>query len=753
MLEDFHASQDNFPTPGGNNSRSHLCSLSFHTMNRKVFSKSFLKSSSLFALCSLLCVYYSTGFCQEKMIPVTIDGDEINYLQEKGEVAVSGNVKMKQKDVELFCDEANYNANSHIAHLKGNVKIIREDATTYVGDVIYDFNTHNAQMTDVRIEFPPNYGEAEKVEIKGEEKYVLKKGYVTTCDLKDPHYRLTARRIIVYPKERVVAKNMVLKVGNTPIFYLPYVSYSLRDESFPFQLIPGKDKEWGYYSLISWRYNFDEKNRGKIHTDWYEKRGLGIGVTHHAESQNFGKALLNYYTISDKLLRLEERTSFFEMYPERIGISSKYLLEDDRYKTQFSYSWEPASNLSLKSEFHKFSDENFMKDFFYQEYEVDPSPLSYTLIDYSFPHSSLSLLAQKRANRFFTETEYLPQLEHNFYKQELEGSNFYLESKSTLSNLGYKTANSDIDYDTLRIYSHNVLSYPKKIKWLQLNPYLGSYSSFYSKNKFGDDGIFREAFEAGADLTTKLYKYFDSSFNLFGREIDEMRHVLTPTVSYGYIHEPTVSNSNIFKFDSLDSLTRAAAVTFKLENKLQVKSNEKAWDFIYFSPSAVYQIDQEGKGSYFSTIGADLEVYPKEGISLTADTTYNVPTRRITAFNADLSIGDTSKEEKYSLSLGHRYSRQDSTQGTLDLTYKLTPKLQLKHYFRYEYNTGDLQKQQHSLRLDLHCWWMDFGVDVDKQREGFKDFAFWVMFRLKAFPGVQAGFDRSYHARKSKGRY
>ncbi|MBU1134622.1 MAG: hypothetical protein KJ569_06905, partial [Candidatus Omnitrophica bacterium] len=127
------------------------------------------------------------------MIPVTIDGDEINYLQEKGEVAVSGNVKMKQKDVELFCDEANYNANSHIAHLKGNVKIIREDATTYVGDVIYDFNTHNAQMTDVRIEFPPNYGEAEKVEIKGEEKYVLKKGYVTTCDLKDPHYRLTAR--------------------------------------------------------------------------------------------------------------------------------------------------------------------------------------------------------------------------------------------------------------------------------------------------------------------------------------------------------------------------------------------------------------------------------------------------------------------------------------------------------------------------------------------------------------------------------
>jgi hypothetical protein len=704
----------------------------------------------LFFLLFLSLTFYT--FSQEKLIPVVIDADEINYLQEKKKILARKNVKMKYKNIQLFCDEAEYDAVTNIAHIKGNVKIVRKDTIIYGEDIIYDFKANKATIHKIRIESEPLYGEAEEMEKVGateeieKDKYLLKEGYITTCDLKDPHYRLVAKKVTIYPQEKVIAKNMFLKVGKIPIFYFPYYSHSLKDKSFPLQIVPGKSGEWGYYLLGRWRYNFDDNNKGNIHTDWYEERGLGVGVSHKVKSEKLGEWLIKYYFIEDRLYRLGKRKDLFDEYPERSEILPKYL-EDDRYKTQFSYSWSPTPYLSIRSEFHKFSDINFMKDFFYREYEIEPHPLSYALVDYSFGGSSLSLLVQKRANHFFEETEYLPQLEYNFYRKNLGNSNFYLESKTTLGNLTHKNANSDVDNDALRFHTHNVLSFAKNIKWLYFNPYVGNYTTFYSKNAFGDENITRVAFESGINLSTKLYRIFDVDFSLFGEKIDKIRHILTPQVTYSYIHPPTVSANNLFQFDGIDELERKEAIIFKIDSKFQAKNEEKVWDFVYFSPSLEYQINKEKDGSFFDKIKSKLEIYPKEGISLVGNTEYDCRDRAFKEANIDINFSDV-KNKRYSVSFGHRYLRDDSSQSTFSLTYQLTSKIQFKNYLRYEYTTGDFKQQQYILRFDLHCWWFDFGVDIDKQKEGVKDFNFWIIFRLKAFPDIHVGFDHTYHGGK-----
>ncbi|UCC95537.1 MAG: LPS assembly protein LptD, partial [Candidatus Omnitrophota bacterium] len=543
-------------------------------------------------------------------------------------------------------------------------------------------------------------------------------------------------------QERIVAKNMILKAGQIPVLYIPYFSQSLKDKSFPIELIPGKNSEWGYHVLGRWRYNLNEEHKGKIHFDWYEKRGRAGGLTHKMESSQFGEGLFNYYYIDDELYSLEEREELFDEYPERSAIDAKYL-EDDRYKAQFSYHWQPTPHLSVTSEFNKFSDENFMKDFFEREYEIEPHPLSYTLIDYSFERSSLSLLTQKRANRFFTETEYLPQLEYDFYSQPLFDSPLYFESQSKIGNLTRQFERSSLDYDAVRVYSHNVLSYPKRIAWLHLTPYVGSFSTFYSKNFFGDENISREALEAGISMSTKIYKMCEGGFSIFGEEIDKMRHVITPQLDYAYIHDPTVSGDNLFRFDESDELVREERITFALTNKLEAKNENRVWDFVYFSPSVEYRINREGEGSFFDNIKAELEFYPRESFSLTSDTEYDVVDRAFKEANVDFTWRDT-EADKYSISFGHRYARDDSSQSTFQGSYQLTSKLQLRNYLRYEYKTGEFQEQEYSLRTDLHCWWMDVGVNID---EG-KDFTFWVIFRLKSFPDVHVGFDRTFSGAK-----
>lgn len=704
-----------------------------------------------------------TAFGQSKMIPVIVDGDEISYLKEEGRIVAKGNVKMNYKGAELYCDEGTYNVSSNNATIKGNVKIIQDGSTLYGEDGVYDFNTNDAQVFSIRVEQPPIYGEAKKGNKIGKEKNVLEQGYVTTCSLQKPHYRICAKQIIIYPGERFVGKNVVFKVGEIPIFYFPYISQSFNDKSFIAEASIGKEKDWGYYLLTRWRYTMNKENRGKIIFDWYSDMGTGIGVEHKIETKNAGEALLKYYQIKDKYYESDtiNREKFFERFPERENIDAKYL-EDDRYKTQISYDWQAKPNLSIKAELNKFSDEFFMQDFFKREYEIEPHPLSYVLMNYSLNGSSLSLLTQKRANTFFTETEYLPQLEYNFYRRNIGSSKFYFDSIDKISNLGYEVSRSSVEHNTFRLHSHNTLTYIDKIKWLNITPYVGYYANFYNENAFGDNNILRLAPEAGVTLSTKLYKNFDLNENFFGGDIEQVRHVLTPELSYTYLHDSTVSDGNItpVQFDVVDSLIRKDLITFYLRNKLQVKTKDKAWDFVYFSPSVEYSLKNEGRGSYFENIKADLEIYPKEGISFNADTTYMINkydpnSRRISTANFAMTLSGAMKElensdvGKYSLSLGHRYNRLSSTEGTLSLEYQLTPKIKVNNYMFYEYNTEDLEKQQYSITADLHCWWMDLGVDFDRHERGGKDVTVWIMFRLKAFDDVNLGFDHGYKGAKN----
>ncbi len=669
-----------------------------------------------------------SAFSQEKIIPVIVDGDEVAYLREEEKVIAKGNVVMKYKGIILKCDEAVYNVASNTALIKGNVEIKTEKGTVKASRAQYDFQNKTADIYDIRIQSPPFYGRAKKAEKVSEGEYRLEKGYVTTCDLEKPHYTLTSKRIIIYPGKKLVAKNTFLKIGKIPIFYIPYYIHSLKDKSFPVEVVPGKDKDWGYYFLTRWRYYINDKNKGKIHLDWYEERGVGGGVSHKFYTEKYGGGTANVYYINDKLYKDNQVNS----------------LSSDRYKAQLSYHNNIGGKLNFTGEYNKFSDVDFMKDFFYRQYEKETHPLSYFLIDYAFTNSSLSLLTQKRANHFFEETEYLPKLTYNFYRQRIGRFPFYFESATSISNLTKKFANSDVDYDAVRFHTHNILSYETRIAWLQIVPYIGVYSTFYSKNIYGEEYLWREAPEAGISFSTKLYKIFNAVLNFLGERIDKFRHIVTFTLSYSYIHPPTVSKENLFEFDSIDTLEREDSLVFKWENKLQARNEKRVWDFLYFSPSVEYKLNQEGKGSFFDNLKIDLEFYPKKGISLTADSEYDFVDRAFKEANMDIGFRD-EENNKYSVYLGQRYARNENSQTTLSFSYQFTPKWQFRSYLRYAYNDGGFEEQQYVFRRDLHCWWADFGLDIDKN----SNYTIWVIFRLKAFPKVRIGFDHTYHGSRS----
>jgi LPS-assembly protein len=707
--------------------------------------------------------------------PATIDGDEINYLRQEGKVSVKGHVLIDYKNVKLSCDEAVYDVNDNIARLDGKVIVIKEGTIIYGEHIVYDLDAEKAEFDQVRFqsqsenksgtgaartgEAPPTtitiFGKAKDgVKPPEKEEYIFRRGYFTTCDRDEPHYRFAAKRIIVYPNERIILKNVIFKVGKLPLFYLPYLAQSLKRKEFVFTIRPGKDKDLGNYVLSSTRYYLNENQRGHLFLDYYEKRGWAEGVSHKIESKDYGESLFNYYTLRDKMYRLASRESLLEKYPERAALDAKYL-ENDRYKAQYYYQGHPTSALSINAEFNKFSDEFFMKDFFYREYEKNMTPPSYALINYSFTHSSLSLLEQKRVNNFFSETQYLPQVEYNLFSQGLGKTGLYFQSDIKAADIQRVQSRSSVKDGVDRVHSYSSFNYPTNIKWLYLNPHTGYYFTYYSRDIYERYRL-RGAPEFGIDMSTKLYRPFNAGFNLFGKKIEKMRHIITPTINYNYIHPPTSPVYNITQFDGVDSLSRSESVVLTLDNKLQAKSGEEKWDLLYFSPAATYQIGQKSRAEkthdYLSTVTGKLEMYPVRYISLNTDTTYDGPLRRTSSVNTDLSLSSPANPNN-SISIGNRYVRLSSALGTYGVSYDLTSKIHFSGYMRCEYLTGDIQEQQYNLRFDLHCWWFDLGFDVkrrspDPSKNEIKDYGVTAVFTLKAFPQLFGGFQRGYSGAK-----
>ena len=685
-----------------------------------------------FALSSLF------GYAQEKD-SVVVNGDRVEYFTEEKKVVGEGNVEVVYKDMRLTCERIEFFTETKIALAEGNVKLY-QDNTVFTGEkVFYNFETKKGEVTDIGMEkMGPWYGRGKSAEKVAEKEYVIKDGYVTTCDKEKPHYRITSKRIEVFLDDKVVAHNVLFMVGNVPIFYFPYLRYSLKEKYPHFVFIPGRNKKWGWYMLTAWRHDFIKDKRGLIHLDYREKKGFAHGIDQEYSLNNFGSGLFRYYYMN-----------------ERDKSAPKDLRkETERYRVQLRHRWQIDESTNLTMEYHKLSDINFIKDYFYrEEYANENHPKSYLSIVNTKPNYNFSILFQKRTNRFFTETERLPEISLNLINQKLGNSKFYYKADYSLANLTNKNANSDLDDDVRRFDTYNQVSYLTKLGFLNLTPYIGTRQTYYSKDKFGDEDKFRGIFYSGIDVTTKFYKIYDIYTNFLGLDINRLKHIVTPVVNYKYIHRPTIVSDKLMIFDSIDSIDKTNTITLGLENKFQTKRKEenilKTVDLGTILFTGDYNFKTEGIGSEWKNFRFDLEFTPYNWLRVESDATYDPPSRDFNTVNFDISA---SHKDIWSIGLGSRYEKNSIHELTTSFIYNLNPKWQFRIYERYDFKKilddgtkriNDFVEQEYAVVRDLHCWLGEFSLNIND------GYSFWVIFRLKAFPEIPFKFSASYSKPKT----
>src|SRR5690606_15203707 len=146
------------------------------------------------------------------------------------------------------------------------------------------------------------------------ENYQLEEVELSPCILPEPHYSIKAREIIVYPEERIVARNLWLYFDGRKVFYLP--AYTMNydaekdkyDSIFPITDL-GYSSKGGFFIQAAYPYEIGENFKGEIKGELNQEGGKYLEMD-------------NFYSISPAL-----------------GIRNQYIYEDS-----FDTAGKPVEN-------------------------------------------------------------------------------------------------------------------------------------------------------------------------------------------------------------------------------------------------------------------------------------------------------------------------------------------------------------------------------------------------------------------------
>lgn len=685
----------------------------------------------------IIIIFSPNLFSQEKKEPIVVDGDKVEFFSESKEIVAEGNVIINYQGSILTCDKIKVNTLTKDALAEGKVHVVSKKGEISGDRVEYNFDKSEGKIINGDIKSDPFYGKGKIIERINANEFRVNKGYITTCNLAHPHYRFQAKRIEVFPEKKVIARNVILKVGKLPIFYIPKFVQRLDEKRPRVRIIPGSSKDWGYFLLQAWRYDFNQYLNGRFHIDYREKKDLAWGWDNYFDSPLLGMGVFRTYYMNERNIHSKH---FYDV--------PRDTTEKERFRIQLLQSKKINAETNMILQFNRMRDENFVKDYFYPEYEKDYKPDSYLLLTNARPYYSLNMLVRKRFNRYFAETERLPELKLDVPSYKLGSSHFYFVNNSSSAILEKKgAAPSDLKQKIFRFDTYNEFSHQKKIAFIETRPYIGLRETFFSKDISSDRDTLRNVLYSGVSLSTKFYRMFNANHESLFLKFHNLRHIITPSVSYGYIRKPNIETANLIQYDDIDSIDKGSSLSFSLENKLQTKRKTATVDFLRFINSISYTFKHaaEAGGRLSSNINSDLEFLPNEWIRLDIDSVYNRQKRYFSTVNLDIFLHDTNTPERWSFGLGRRYERKSSNQITTELNYRPNDKWKFRIYERWYPRFDNLIEQDYTLVKDLHCWEMEINYNVTRGTGS----TIWLIMRLKAFPEMAFDYNKDYHRRKA----
>ncbi|MBU0683249.1 MAG: LPS assembly protein LptD [Candidatus Omnitrophota bacterium] len=703
---------------------------------------------------------------------IIVDGDKVEYFEEDGRIVAKGNVVVTYGDTTLTCESIEVNTKSRKALCRGKVKIVDPNGTITGERIRYDFALKKGQAFNAEIDAFPWFGEAKESARVGDNEFIFRNGYVTTCDLDIPHYRIKASEVRIFPDDKIIAKNVCFYIKDIPVLWFPYYCHPIIQSRAKVQFIPGQSTDWGYFLLSAWRQYILGESRVDGLFDYRSKKGFAEGLTAYYRTKDlsmpgWGDGFYRMYFVDQNGKGTYDPTPFRDEWPDQkkreLGKKVKTV---NRRMFQWKHRVEFDPSIVGMMEFNKYSDEYFLEDYFYNEYtESSTIPQNYVSITSAQQNYFMEISANARFHKFETIVQRQPEIKFDVPEQQVGNWPLYFSSSYLMTMFDKQYSNKTSPCEIVnRFDAINKISIPINFILFKMTPYGSFQETIYSRTKKDYEMACRNTLAGGVNLSSRFFRIFDFSTNFLGLNINKIRHIVAPSITYSHTEQPNIYKSELYQMDEIDTLAKQNNVTLSLENKLQTKKlfgdNVGVVDLARLIISADYNYDlQKNKwiavkdGPYrkhgrFSDVTFDLEVRPYDWLFVDSRM---VVQRKNLAVKEGYLEGAMSPVDWFRMTMGYRYEKKEPNPRnafTFDARWEPNKKWRFGVYERFDVQQRIIEEQQFTVTRDLHCWEVEFSYNVEGSRFFQDQYTLWLAFKIKAFPDLQIGLDRSFSRRK-----
>jgi len=403
-----------------------------------------------------------TSSVNDQTITITADGNN-SYI---GQVATADdNVVVHDKGDVIFADHVIYDRSTHVMIATGDARIFT-NGKVYRGDSItYNLDTKALTSTTFKAADYPRFLTGKNVTTPDPNHYHLVDASFTTSNREHPSFHLQAGTIEYRPDDEVVLKNVVLYIGNLPVFYFPIFVQSLTDSRPTYQFEIGDSGQFGYF--IDNRYNWvaSDKLRGSVEFDLREKRGYAGGLDAQYFPSLLSDMVLKTYYAQDNLYSRPNPAVPNDPGHGSLADHNVYdgVPDENRYRITYQQYLQFSDDLSSTADLNFWSDPWITRDYFPSEYQQENQPPNFVSINQYNPNFTMSLLVTPQSNPFFETVVRLPEFSVETKQQDIFGLPLQYTSQSSVDYLQRRFALTDnflnpLDYP-YNSFSHETTAY------------------------------------------------------------------------------------------------------------------------------------------------------------------------------------------------------------------------------------------------------------------------------------------------------
>ena len=574
--------------------------------------------------------------------------------------------------------------------------------------------------------------------------FYIENAKFTTCELNPPHYHFFAWQLKLIPRDKAIARPVIMYVGEIPVFWLPFMVFSVRKERHSgllninvgkFQKGERFVRNLGYYWAPSQYWDM------LIALDVDEKSGVVLksGVN-YALRYHFSGNLYASYSISS-------RRDWYE------GIDRK-----KHWEIRASHNQTLSRRARLVANISMASDASFIwRTHEELEARTNKSLRSYAAYSQGFGGGSFNL-SWERTHDLINNvvTSYLPKLSFRLYSRPIfgDGESWFHKIYGDLSILavGYSRK------DAVAVERHKGARFSGRISapitfgdYLKLTNSLNLEATVIDRARDGEKFPFIASYSLSVGAATDLY----GNIPLNVGAVRFFHHIVSPKISFFY--SPEVKGAERFySFGGISApySSKRAGISFSLSQQFGLKvadTTETIRRVHLFTMSSSGSYDFLAEYRKLSDLSTAINARPTSWFSITVSMTHSfyksAASMKPDAFaikniNANSSARFTfgipfKKPMSGRVSVSHYLSRNLETNSTThwfraSAQVPVTPKWQFSYSLYYDLKNMTKISDEVRITRDLHCWelyfvWVPSGISA----------GYYVRLSVKKLPEIK----------------